>query len=107
MIRPAILSLAIATAALTSPLYAQDLNRNDPNRPSDKIAADLGVTESEFTACFWNVNPDMDHAPNGDTQRANKSILLPCLQQANPEISNDMLDTVMDRYRPEGPLRRG
>lgn len=107
MIRTATLTIALATAALTGPLYGQDLMRADPNRPTDKIAADLGVTEDEFIACFWNVNPDPDHAPDGSTQRANKAILLPCLQKANPEITNDRLDKVMDSYRPEGPLRQG
>lgn len=34
----------------------------------------------------------------------NKSILLPCLHAADPEITNDMLDAVMDKYRPEGPI---
>jgi len=34
-----------------------------------------------------------------------KSILLPSLQAANPAITNDMLDAMMDKYRPEGPIR--
>ncbi len=107
MKRAIALTLALATAALASPSSAQNLLRNDPQRPTDKIAADLGVTQDQFEACFWNVNPDMAHAPSGDTQRANKSILLPCLQKANPDITNDRLDAVMDSYRPEGPLRNG
>ena len=35
-------------------------------------------------------------------ERANKAILLPCLQAANPSITNASLDAVMDKYRPEG-----
>jgi hypothetical protein len=29
-------------------------------------------------------------------------VLLSCLQKVNPTITNDSLDTVMDRYRPGG-----
>lgn len=75
-------------------------------RPTDLIAADLGIPEAVFVDCFSGVSPDRNHAPSGATQRANKSILLPCLQAENPEITNDALDTVMDRYRPEGAMRR-
>jgi len=78
---------------------------NDPNRPTDRIAADLDITEDQFIECFKPVNPEPGKYPTGAQQRANKAILLPCLQQANPAISNDRLDAVMDRYRPEGAFR--
>jgi hypothetical protein len=29
---------------------------------------------------------------------------LPCLQAENPSITNEKLDSVMDKYRPEGPM---
>lgn len=74
------------------------------DRPTDLIAADLGVDEQVFIDCFSGVSPDSAHAPSGATQRANKAVLLPCLQAAEPSITNRMLDTVMDRYRPEGPM---
>ncbi len=82
---------------------AQGVMRNDPNRPVAAIGHDLGVTPAEFVACFWNVNP----APRGTVagsvrEHANKAILLPCLQKANPSITNSSLDAVMDKYRPEG-----
>ncbi len=94
----------ILTAALiaTTPALAD----KDPNRPTDLIAADLGVEEAVFIACFEPVNPEPSKYPTGAQQRANKAILLPCLQQANPAITNDRLDAVMDRYRPEGAFRR-
>ncbi len=78
--------------------------RNDPNRPTDKISAELGVTQEQFIACFWNVNPEENGRPSGAKQRENKAILLPCLQEANASITNDQLDRVMDKYRPEGPM---
>lgn len=78
----------------------------DPNRPTDKIAADLNVTEAVFLACFDPVDPAANKAPSGARQHMNKAKLLPCLQRANPSITNARLDAVMDRYRPEGPMHR-
>jgi hypothetical protein len=91
--------LSLATVATS-----ETLERG--NRPTDKIAADLNVHEEVFIACFSDVRPDRNHAPSGAKQKANKAILLPCLQAENPEITNRLLDDVMDRYRPEGPMRR-
>lgn len=92
----------LVTAGVVSANAAQ--LRNDPNRPTDKISADLGVTEDQFITCFWNVNPEQNGRPSGAKQRENKAILLPCLQEANASITNDKLDSVMDKYRPEGPM---
>ncbi|MCG5238664.1 hypothetical protein ACIU1J_23040 [Azospirillum doebereinerae] len=76
---------------------------NDPKRPVEAISRDLGVRPEQFVACFNDVRP----APNGDRPtaarvHANKAVLLGCLQRANPAITNDGLDTVMDRHRPGG-----
>jgi len=78
--------------------------KNDPKRPVDKISRDLGVTPEQFVACFNNVNPTPGGARPESTDRvhANKAVLLPCLQKANPNITNESLDEVMDRYRPGG-----
>lgn len=91
--------LSLATVATS-----QTLERG--NRPTDQIAADLNISEEVFVECFRNVHPARNHNPDGAKQRANKAVLLPCLQAANPEITNRLLDDVMDRYRPEGPMRR-
>ncbi len=96
--RRTILALTILTIA--APAFARP-----GDRPTHLISADLGVTEATFIACFSGVSPDPDHDPTGATQQANKAVLLPCLQQANPDITNSALDIVMDRYRPEGPMR--
>ncbi len=77
----------------------------DSHRPTDKIAADLGVPEEIFLSCFDPVRPEPDKYPTREEQRANKALLLPCLQKANPAITNELLDSVMDRYRPEGAFR--
>lgn len=99
-----IAAICVATV-LASGFTAQAAKlRNDPNRPTDKISADLGVTEDQFIACFWNVNPEENGRPSGAKQRENKAILLPCLQEANASITNSKLDSVMDKYRPEGPM---
>lgn len=75
------------------------------SRPTDLIAADLNVEEATFVACFQDVQPARDKNPSGARQRMNKAVLLPCLQADNPAITNSMLDEVMDRYRPEGPMK--
>ena len=90
--------LAVSVLTLATPALA-----GPGDRPTDLISADLGVPEAAFIACFSGVSPD--HDPSGATQQANKAVLLPCLQQANPDITNTALDIVMDRYRPEGPMR--
>lgn len=73
-------------------------------RPTDLIAADLGVPEQVFIDCFSGVSPEASHDPSVAQQHANKAILLPCLQAENPSITNEKLDSVMDKYRPEGPM---
>lgn len=94
--------LVLLMISLSAPAFAD----NDPNRPTGKIAADLGIEEAVFIACFKPVNPEPDKYPTGAQQKANKAILLPCLQAANPSITNERLDRVMDTYRPEGAFRK-
>lgn len=98
-----IMAAAATSLAWTATPVAAD---QDPNRPTDKISADLGIDETVFIACFEPVNPDPDKDPDEARQRDNKALLLSCLQAANPSITNDMLDSVMDRHRPEGPIQR-
>ena len=97
---PLLVFTLACTASVSQAADNQPLKRNDPKRPVDKIAAELNIEAEQFVACFMDVNP----APQGTTptkahERANKAILLPCLQSANPNITNDLLDEVMDRYR--------
>ena len=86
-----------ATAPSVSSAYPahNDLDK----RPVAAIAKELGVTPDTFVSCFYNVSPDKNFNPTNDQERSNKAILLPCLQAANPAITNDRLDTVMDKYR--------
>lgn len=94
--------LFVSALLVATPVLAD----NDPNRPTDRIAADLGIEEVVFIECFKPVKPEPGKYPTGAQQRANKAILLPCLQKANPAISNERLDIVMDKYRPEGAFRK-
>jgi len=76
---------------------------NDPKRPVASVAAALEITPDQFVACFNDVNPaPKGTKASGAREHANKAILLPCLQLANPNITNDWLDRVMDDHRPEG-----
>jgi hypothetical protein len=80
-----------------------DFLPNDPRRPVDKISRDLGIEPQQFVACFNNVRPAPGGTrPTSERTHANKAILLGCLQKANPAITNDRLDAVMDTYRPGG-----
>ena len=74
---------------------------DDPRRPVDQISRDLGIPANAFRSCFSNVHPAAqgDH-PTSERVHANKAVLLACLQRSNPRITNQSLDTVMDRYRP-------
>lgn len=97
-----IVTLMAGLVAATS-ANAAALKRHDPKRPVAAIAADLNVTTQQFVDCFHNVNPaPQGTRASGARERANKAILLPCLQDANPSITNARLDSVMDKYRPEG-----
>lgn len=97
------LALTAVGVASATALAQQAVTKNDPRRPVAKIAADLDITPGQFVACFSNVNPaPQGTRASGRREHANKAILLPCLQAANPAITNDRLDAVMDRYRPEG-----
>jgi len=100
------LSTLFSLLSVSAVLASAALADNDPNRPTDKIAADLGIDEAVFIECFKPVRPEPGKYPTGAQQRANKAILLPCLQAANPAITNDLLDEVMDSHRPEGAFRK-
>ena len=92
-----------SVAFAQAPFAATGVMRDDPNRPVNAISKDLGVTPEQFRTCFSHVNPAPRGAmPEGNQKHANKAVLLSCLQKANPSISNDSLDQVMDRYRPGG-----
>jgi len=96
-------SIATSTVFAQAPLTATGVLRDDPNRPVNSISKDLGVKPDQFRACFSHVNPAPRGAlPEGNQKQVNKAVLLDCLQKANPSITNDSLDQVMDRYRPGG-----
>ncbi len=94
----------LAVAIPVGFLLAQDAPmKNDPKRPVDKISHDLKVKPDQFAACFSKVTPAREGSrPTPEQKRANKAVLLSCLKKANPEITNEKLDAVMDKYRPGG-----
>ncbi len=89
---------------ISSAMANPPVMKNDPNRPVKEISRGLGITSNQFIRCFNNVNPTPDGARPESSERvhSNKIVLLSCLQKANPAITNDSLDAVMDRYRPGG-----
>lgn len=75
-------------------------------RPVHLIGPELGVTGDQFAKCFEAVNPVAQTGmgdvvePSAEREQANKAVLLPCLQAINPSITNDLLDSVSNKYRP-------
>ena len=102
--KPFIRLTFVVSVSLSASVHADTVQlRNDPKRPVDKISRDLGVTQEDFVRCFYNVHSaPKGSKPRRDSVHANKAVLLPCLQKANPAITNEQLDAVMDRYRPGG-----
>lgn len=97
-------SIAVLTLLLLSAVVSANIPmlKNDPNRPVGKISRDLGIMAAQFIACFNNVKPvAKGNKPTKQRERMNKAVLLPCLQKANRNITNDKLDKVMGRYRPK------
>ena len=96
-------ALSVLIASVSTGAFAVEGRtgiNNLNHRPVDQIAADLGVEPDEFVACFIPVQPAAPGTePTRAREQSNKAVLLPCLQAANSAITNDMLDTVMDRYR--------
>ena len=89
---------AISTGVLALEGVTSVNNLN--HRPVDKIAADLGIEQNDFVECFAQVSPAPPGTePTREREQANKAILQPCLQAANPAITNSLLDDVMNRYR--------
>jgi len=98
-----LLLLGLALGLVVSTCIAGEVMRDDPKRPVEKISKDLGIEPEQFRQCFSNVSPaPAGQRPESEKTHANKAILFSCLQNANPAITNDSLDTVMDRYRPGG-----
>lgn len=96
-------TLATWLCATVCSLAAQPVLKDDPQRPVEQISRDLGIQPAQFRTCFAQVNPSpAGQRPESDRTHANKAVLLTCLRQANPAITNDSLDQVMDRYRPGG-----
>jgi hypothetical protein len=93
----------VLLCTLSCAMVSAQVLRDDPKRPVAEISRDLGVQPSEFRACFANVSPaPAGERPSAERVRSNKAKLLECLQGANPKITNESLDAVMDKYRPGG-----
>ena len=73
---------------------------NDPRRPVDIIAAGFSISPDQFLSCFNYISA----VPQGSDVNElrvleNKQIVLPCLQTFNSEISNSLIDDVMNQYQ--------
>ena len=94
--------LSIAAALLTIGVAdahaAEALDPQDHGRPVAAVARELGVTPEAFRAAFRLVTPAAPGALPTDAQREhNRKVLAEALG-----VSPELLDTVMDKYRPGG-----
>jgi hypothetical protein len=98
-----ILLMATLVSLCRLSIAAPDPLADDPRRPVAAISQDLGVQPREFRACFANVTPaPAGQKPDAARVRSNKAKLFGCLKTANPQLTNEKLDAVMDKYRPGG-----
>lgn len=104
MARPLILALLLVIAW---PIAAQEGRRDDPDRPSLRIAADLGLTEDALVHCVETLRPQLRFSPIRAHKEANKAVLLPCLTDANPALTPELLESVMKSYGPKDFLHLG
>jgi hypothetical protein len=76
--------------------------REDVRRVMGEMSRDLGVTAQQLVGCFRNARDTLQAAePGPERDEARNAVLLPCLQKTNPAITDDSLDAVMGKYRPQ------
>lgn len=81
-----------------------------PSRYQLVVAAsrDLGISPQQFVACLRPARQAMAAAPAGAARvQARNTLVLPCLQKANPAITADSLGAVIERYRQQRPAAGG
>jgi hypothetical protein len=89
-----------------------------PKMPTAEIATDLGVTEAQLNSCFEANRPEPGErkAPPADAQSGQRPAegqpkgepgmppeMLSCLQKANPKLTAESVQTVMQAHRPQPP----
>jgi hypothetical protein len=66
--------------------------------PIIEISRDLGIQPEQFQKCL-GMPPTQGERPTGPHIHENKQVMLACLQEENPNITQYSLDSVMDKYR--------
>jgi len=66
-----------------------------------QIAAELGLTRQDVAGCVRGLpRPETRQAPTDVEREAAKTQLIACLQQVNPEISEELIRATVEKYRP-------
>ena len=95
--------LFLSIVLVSNEAISNTILSNDPNRPVAALSNDLGVSSDQFINCFNHVSPAPKGThPTSQETTSNKAVLMPCLQKANPKITDASLNQVMDKYRPGG-----
>jgi hypothetical protein len=65
------------------------------------LSHDLGVAPQQFVSCFRGAKDAIAKTqPGPEREQARNTVMLPCLQKANPSITAEALAAVIERYRP-------
>lgn len=87
----------LLSALFFSAIASADQGGKPPKPPVDKLSAALNVSADQMQTCLEEGKP----ASRGE--KPNKSAMLSCLQQANPNITSEQLDEVMQQNMPKPP----
>lgn len=98
-VKPIALGVLIA-ATLASGVQAQTPGQG--RQIAKQIAADLGLQRKDVKSCVKTLDKPAERGTATDEQRAaNKEKLITCLQQVNPELSEELISATIDKYRPQ------
>ncbi|PTQ75198.1 hypothetical protein [Celeribacter persicus] len=105
---------ALPLIALTAGMAFAQAGPASPQIPTAEIAKDLGVTETQLTSCFGANRPQPGErkappkeATSGQRpeDRGLPTEILSCLQKANPKLTTERVQSVMQAHRPQ-PLQQ-
>ncbi|SLN56206.1 hypothetical protein PSA7680_02931 [Pseudoruegeria aquimaris] len=102
MTKPLQFALALTAALACAPAVSAQARQGPPKPAFDRIAADLGLSESAVSACF----PKMERGGGQRPERPDLSAVESCLKRANPALGSDEIRAALERNKPEGAPRR-
>ena len=100
--------IAAGLVLLAAGAEAQTMSRGDAQRLVVAASHELGVSPWQLAGCFRDARGAVPATPDASARtQARDAVLLPCLQKANPAITAETLDAVIERHRPAAPPGEG